>query len=142
MTGWLKIKLMALVTSINVVVGVIYGIVLHTVWPELYFKWYPTIPLFYWLTAMAMAYFLDRVKKENGEVAVSTFMLIRLTRFTLAIIFLWIYVAVIKEDMMMFGVTIMLFYFIYLILETYIIYLFDKKRMKREKRERDEMLNQ
>ena len=133
---------MALVTSINVVVGVIYGIVLHTVWPELYFKWYPTIPHFYWLTAMAMAYFLDRVKRGNGEVAVSTFMLIRLTRFTLAIIFLWIYVAVIKEDMMMFGVTIMLFYFIYLILETYIIYLFDKKRMKREKRERDEMLNQ
>lgn len=142
MTGWLKIKLMALVTSINVVIGVIYGVVLHTVWPELYFKWYPTIPLFYWLTAMAMAYFLDRVKRENGDVAVSTFMLIRLTRFALAIVFLWIYVSIIKEDMMMFGVTVMLFYFIYLILETYIIYLFDKKRMKREKREKDEMLNQ
>ncbi|MDO4755171.1 MAG: hypothetical protein Q4A54_02430 [Parabacteroides sp.] len=142
MTGWLKMKLMALVTFVNAVVGIVYGALLHTLWPELYFKWYPIIPIFYWLTAMIMAYFLDKVKRENGEIAVSTFMLIRLSRFSLAIILLWIYVAIIKDDMMMFGITIMLFYFIYLILETYIIYLFDKKRMKREKRERDEMLNQ
>ena len=32
----------------------------------------------------------------------------------------------------------MLFYFIYLGLETYTVYLFEKKRMKREKKENDE----
>ena len=38
----------------------------------------------------------------------------------------------------MFGFTLMLFYFIYLGLETYTVYLFEKKRMKREKKENDE----
>ena len=42
----------------------------------------------------------------------------------------------------MFGFTLMLFYFIYLGLETYTVYLFEKKRMKREKREKDDEYNQ
>ena len=32
----------------------------------------------------------------------------------------------------------MLFYFIYLVLETYTLYLFEKKRMISEKKEKDE----
>ena len=47
MTGWLKLKLMGLITFINAAIGVTLGGLLYTIWPDHYFKWYPSIPIFY-----------------------------------------------------------------------------------------------
>ena len=138
MTGWLKLKLMGLITFINVAIGVTLGGLLYTIWPDHYFKWYPSIPIFYWVMAIAMTYILDRKKKKNGDVTITAFMVVRFCKFTLAVVFLWLYAALVRENLRMFGFTLMLFYFIYLGLETYTVYLFEKKRMKREKKENDE----
>lgn len=138
MTGWLKFKLMGLITFINVAIGVTLGGLLYTIWPDHYFKWYPSIPIFYWIMAIAMTYILDRKKKKNGDVTITAFMVVRFCKFTLAVVFLWLYAALVRENLRMFGFTLMLFYFIYLGLETYTVYLFEKKRMKREKKENDE----
>ena len=138
MTGWLKFKLMGLITFINVAIGVTLGGLLYTIWPDHYFKWYPSIPIFYWVMAIAMSYILDRKKKKNGDVTITAFMVVRFCKFTLAVVFLWLYAALVRENLRMFGFTLMLFYFIYLGLETYTVYLFEKKRMKREKKENDE----
>ena len=129
---------MGLITFINVAIGVSLGGLLYTIWPEHYFSWYPSIPFFYWVMAMAMTFFLDRVKRKNGDVTVTMYMLVRLCKFTLAFVFLWMYAAFVGQQLKTFGFTLMLFYFIYLGLETYILYLFEKKRMKREKREKDD----
>ena len=59
---------MGLITFINVAIGVSLGGLLYTIWPEHYFSWYPSIPFFYWVMAMAMTFFLDRVKSKNGDV--------------------------------------------------------------------------
>ena len=138
MTGWLKFKLMGLITFINVAIGVTLGGLLYTIWPDHYFKWYPSIPIFYWVMAIAMTYILDRKQKKNGDVTITAFMVVRFCKFTLAVVFLWLYAALVRENLRMFGFTLMLFYFIYLGLETYTVYLFEKKRMKREKKENDE----
>lgn len=138
MTGWLKLKLMGLITFINVAIGVTLGGLLYTIWPDYYFKWYPSIPIFYWLMGMLMTDILDRKKRENGDVTITAFMVVRFCKFTLAVVFLWLYAALVGESTKMFGLTLMLFYFLYLGLETYTIYLFEKKRMKREKKERNE----
>lgn len=138
MSGRLKLKLMGLYTFINVVIGIALGGLLYTLWPDHYFKWYPSIPLFYWATGMILTYLLDRVKKKKGDVTVTIFMLVRFCKFTLALIFLWLYATFVGEKLKVFGLTLMLFYFIYLGLETYTIYLFEKKRMLREKKEKDE----
>ena len=136
MSGRLKMRLMGWITFINVTIGIALGGLLYTIWPEHYFKWYPSIPIFYWIMAMAMTYVLDLVKRKNGDVTITTFMVVR--KFTLAIVFLWLYAQLINERLKAFGFTLMLFYFIYLGLETYTIYLFEKKRIKREKKENDE----
>ena len=138
MTGWLKFKLMGLITFINVAIGVTLGGLLYTIWPDHYFKWYPSIPIFYWVMAIAMTYILDRKKKKNGDVTITAFMVVRFCKFTLAVVFLWLYAALVRENLRMFGFTLMLFYFIYLGLETYTVYLFEKRRMKKEKKENDE----
>lgn len=138
MSGRLKMRLMGWITFINATIGITLGGLLYTIWPDHYFKWFPSIPIFYWVMAMAMAHVLDLKKRENGDVTITAFMVMRLCKFTLAIIFLWLYATLVRENTKMFGLTLMLFYFIYLGLETYTIYLFEKKRMKREKKERDE----
>ena len=138
MTGWLKLKLMGLIIFINAAIGVTLGGLLYTIWPDHYFKWYPSIPIFYWVMAIVMTYILDRKKRKNGDVTITAFMVVRFCKFTLAVVFLWLYAALVRENLRMFGFTLMLFYFIYLGLETYTVYLFEKKRMKREKKENDE----
>ena len=127
MTGWLKLKLMGLITFINAAIGVTLGGLLYTIWPDHYFKWYPSIPIFYWVMAIVMTYILDRKKRKNGDVTITAFMVVRFCKFTLAVVFLWLYAALVRENLRM-----------YLGLETYTVYLFEKKRMKREKKENDE----
>ena len=38
MTGWLKFKLMGLITFINVAIGVTLGGLLYTIWPDHYYN--------------------------------------------------------------------------------------------------------
>ncbi len=142
MSSKLKFRLYGLITLINVIVGVITGGLLHEFWPQYYFEWFPSIPCFYWIVAILMVFFLDRVRKKKGDVSVTTYMLVRLSKFMLACLFLILYVQFIGTHITSFGITLMLFYFIYLILEVYTIYLYEKKRMNREKREKNEQCNQ
>ena len=138
----LKLRLYGLITLINVVIGVIAGGILHSFFPQYYFEWYPSIPIFYWIVAIAMVYFMDQVRTKKGDVSITTYMLVRLTKFMLACVFLMLYVQLVGTHITAFGITLMLFYFIYLSLEIYIVYLYEKKRMNREKREKNEQCNQ
>ena len=127
----LEFRLMALITGINLAVGLVLGILLYLLWPDHYFKWYPSIPVFYWLVGLAMAYFLDRAKRSHEDMIVTIYMIVRICKFIVAIAFLSLYVVLIGENVRMFGLTLMLFYFIYLVLETYTFYLYEKRRMKK-----------
>ena len=84
-----------------------------------------------------MVFFLDYVKQKKGDVTVTTFMIVRISKLILAVFFLWIYAKFVGEKMKAFGLTLMLFYFIYLTLETYTVYLFEKKRLKKKKQEKN-----
>ncbi len=137
MSGKLRLRLFSLITFVNVTVGVSLGGLLYTIWPEHYFTWYPSIPLFYWLTALAMVGFLDSVKRHKRNMSITVFMVVRMCRFVLACIFLWMYAALVGENLKAFGFTLMLFYFIYLAMETYTNYMYEKKRLKRLKEEKD-----
>lgn len=141
MSNRLELRLIGLITFINAAVGVAAGGLLYDFAPEHYFKWYPSIPVFYWLMAIAMAFFLNLVKKKKGDVTVTTYMVVRFCKFTLALVFMWLYATLIGEQLRTFGFTLMLFYFIYLGMETYTLYLYEKKRMNREKREQNETTN-
>ena len=65
MSGRLRMKLMGLTTFINVVIGVSLGGLLYTIWPSHYFEWYPSIPVFYWLSSMLMIYFSGSCQTET-----------------------------------------------------------------------------
>ena len=139
MTGWLKLKLMGLITFINAAIGVTLGDrkstlggLLYTIWPDHYFKWYPSIPIFYWVMAIVMTYILDRKKRKNGDVTITAFMVVRFCKFTLAVVFLWLYAALVRENLRMFGFTLMLFY-LFGIGNVYGLSVREEKNEKREK---------
>ena len=88
---------MGLITFINAAIGVTLGGLLYTIWPDHYFKWYPSIPIFYWVMAIVMTYILDRKKRKNGDVTITAFMVVRFCKFTLAVVFLWLYAALVRE---------------------------------------------
>lgn len=134
MKAKLTLRLIGLITFINAVTGITLGGLLYTIWPDHYFEWFPSIPIFYWLMAIIMTLVLNMVKKKRGDVTITMYMIVRFCKFTLALVFLWMYAALVGERLKAFGFTLMLFYFIYMGLETYTIYLFEKKRLKREKR--------
>lgn len=134
MKAKLTLRLIGLITFINAVTGITLGGLLYTIWPDHYFEWFPSIPIFYWLMAIIMTLVLNMVKKKRGDVTITMYMIVRFCKFTLALIFLWMYATLVGERLKAFGFTLMLFYFIYMGLETYTIYLFEKKRLKREKR--------
>lgn len=136
MTDFLKLKLMGLITLINVVVGLVMGILLFFTNLENYFDWYPAIPVFYLLTSLAMVFSLDSVKRKKGDVTVTTFMVIRFIRFTLTVVFLLLYLRFVGEHPRAFGFTLMLFYFIYLAMEICTVYLYEKK-WRKEKMKRN-----
>lgn len=127
----LELRLMGLITGINLTVGIVLGVLLYVLWPDHYFKWYPSIPIFYWLVGLAMAYFLDRAKRNHEDMIVTIYMIVRICKFIVALAFLWLYVVFVGKFVRMFGLTLMLFYFIYLVLETYTFYLYEKRRMKK-----------
>lgn len=127
----LELRLMGLITGINLTVGIVLGGLLYLLWPDHYFKWYPSIPIFYWLMGLAMAYFLDRAKRNHEDMIVTIYMIVRICKFIVALAFLWLYVVFVGEFVRTFGLTLMLFYFIYLVLETYTFYLYEKRRMKK-----------
>lgn len=121
---------MGLITFINVVLGVALGGLLYTVFPTHYFRWFPSIPLFYWVMGMLMSFVLDQIKQRHGDLIVTAYMVARLCKFVIAFCFLYLYATQIGEHVRSFGLTLMLFYFIYLVLETYMLYLFEKRRIK------------
>lgn len=131
MSSRLKWRLAGLITVIHAIIGIALGSLLYFFWPGHYFKWYPSIPIFYWMMGLAMAFFLDQVKKKHGDMIVTIYMLVRLSKFVVVVIFLWIYALLVGSHVRSFGLTLMLFYFIHLALETYIFYLFEKRRIKR-----------
>ena len=103
MSGRLRMRLFALITFVNVVLGVSLGGLLYTIWPDHYFTWFPSIPLFYWLTAMGMVAFLDSVKRHKRDMSITVFMVVRMCRFVLACAFLWMYAAWVGEKLKAFG---------------------------------------
>ena len=115
-------------------IGVTLGGLLYTIWPDHYFKWYPSIPIFYWVMAIVMTYILDRKKRKNGDVTITAFMVVRFCKFTLAVVFLWLYAALVRENLRMFGFTLMSFlFYLFGIGNVYGLSVREEKNEKREK---------
>ena len=130
--GRLRFRLFLFVTLVYSVVGVSLGGLLNTIWHTHYFAWFPAIPIYFYLLEITMLIVLEKANRKRPDSVVTSYMITRLVKLILTIVFLWVYMVFIGDSLRSFALTVMLFYFICMFFETYMFYLYEKRRMKKK----------
>ena len=116
----LRRKFIILLTLFIVVVAFGTWLILIHFFPELAFKDYPLIPLFFFVVGIISIYILTGLKIDKPNKLLNTFMLIRGIKMSLAIIMAVIYWIVDRAEIRSFAIMLVAFYLFYLFIETYI----------------------
>lgn len=130
--GRLRFRLFLFITWIYSVFGVALGGLLNTIWHTHYFAWFPAIPIYFYLLEITMLIVLEKANRKRPDSVVTSYMITRLVKLILTIVFLWVYMVFIGDSLRSFALTVMLFYFICMFFETYMFYLYEKRRMKKK----------
>lgn len=94
--------------------------VLKTFFPETLVDAYFVLPLFFYLIGLAFIFIMVRMPKDKPKEMVNTYMLLRVVKVFIGIIILTIYWFLDKEQIRSFAIIFIIFYLIYLGVETYI----------------------
>ncbi|MDD2552320.1 MAG: hypothetical protein PHO84_07715 [Dysgonamonadaceae bacterium] len=116
----LRRKFILLLTLFVVVVAFGTWLVLIHYFPELAFKDYPLIPLFFYTVGIISIYILTNLKIDRPNKLLNTFMLIRGIKMFLAVILATFYWLLDRAEIRSFAIMLVAFYLCYLFLETYI----------------------
>lgn len=125
-------RLLLLMTAINLVVVLLLGSLFYYIWPENYFNWFPAIPIFFWLIGLGMAISLELTHTEKPDSVTMTYMVTRGAKLLLTVGFIGFYAWFVHTDIKQFGLTTLVFYITFLVIETYVFYLYEKRRAKRK----------
>lgn len=131
----LRRKFMWMLTVVLGVTGVIGGIIFYNVLPKEYFPWYPAIPTFYYLFGILFVWVLKHCKKRTDHQLLNIYLGMRMLKFFATLVFMGIYMWCIDEKDKEFVITIGVFYFIYLVVETGFYFEFEKSLKKRKTNE-------
>ncbi|MDR2084100.1 MAG: hypothetical protein LBP67_03800 [Bacteroidales bacterium] len=115
----MKAKLI-LSTVILVTLGILGFCWLHYLMPQYYFNLYPLIPAFYVFILLVSYIVLLILKKKKSVIDIKTYAIIRAVKFVLCLVFVIIYLKVVNVNNIAFVMVFMLFYVIYLILESWL----------------------
>ena len=118
------------------VLGALSTAVFKWLLPEYYFEIYPAIVILYWAYGMVLNGVLSRKRFENPEKMTNTFMIFRIVKLALTVLILVIGVNFVGENKMSFGISIAANYLIYMVLELYIYYMYNKRSMVSNARKR------
>ena len=112
--------------------GVLFGLLLRFVFPEYYFQAYPTIPVFYYILGLMTVQTLEHSKPSSEVSMVNRYMLMRGFKLLVTLIFIGCSLFFMKQKRTNFLLVVMMFYFVYLILETYFFYRYEKRLKNKE----------
>lgn len=127
----LIIKLLLIVTAINIVVASVVGTISYFIWPDDFFNWFPAIPVFFWFTGVCMTLSMEFTPVEKPNALTFTYMVARGLKILLATAFIGIYAWVVHTNVKQFGFTTLGFYIIFLVIDTLIFYKYEKRRKKK-----------
>lgn len=122
----LRKRAIVLILATNLLVGAIVGCVLHYGFPDYYFTWYPSIPVYFTVLGIVMSSIMFRHSKDRPEKIIHIYMTMRAVKLLVTIGSILLYDWIIGERKLLFGITTIGFYFLYLFIETYFFYRFEK----------------
>ncbi len=124
------LKLILIVTCINVVLTLVVGGIFSIIWPENFFEWFIPIPVFFYITGLAMAVALELTPTIKPNSLTFTYMIARGAKILLATLFIGIYAWVVHKNVKEFGFTTLGFYIFYIVIDTWFFYIYEKRRKK------------
>lgn len=116
----LRQKFIILLTLFIVIVGFGGWLILIQFFPDLAFKDYPIIPIFFFTVGIISINVLTRLKINKKNTLLNTFMLIRGIKMLSAVMITIFYWLSDRAEIRSFAIMLVAFYLCYLFLETYI----------------------
>lgn len=130
-------RMLLVLTGINILAGLIAWLLLTYVWPAHYFAFYPLIPVYFWIVGVGMALSMEITHSENPDAITMTYMVARTVKLLFTGLFVGGYAWLVDENIKEFGLTTLAFYVIFLALESYVFFLYEKRRAKRAAKRRE-----
>jgi hypothetical protein len=118
-----------ILTIVMVVIGLGGGYLLSNSLSAYSFPAYVVLPVFFYLLGTVEVFILTGIKKEEGKKLVNKYMLMRVVKILVSLFVLLIYWLVDKTDIRNFAIAFILYYMIFLMMETY-FYLQTEKMLK------------
>lgn len=125
------LPLVVVLPSSIALLGLAVYAVLYWGFPRYYFGWYPLVPSFFILLSFAMSLWLIRYEQRNPQKMATAYLLLRGVKLLLAMALLFLYYVLIGKDMAAMVLSLFLFYIVYLLTETWLFYLFIKRRRQK-----------
>ncbi|MBD8389380.1 hypothetical protein [Dysgonomonas sp. BGC7] len=125
-----RAKLITLLLAYGLIVGALVGALLYYVFPQYYPQWYEGILLFYLiLEPLVLVYVESSSRRVTQRQMLNTYMLTKVFKIFAALIFVGAYAIIVKENIKSFVLTFMIFYLLFLAIESF-LFLKIEKRLK------------
>lgn len=122
----MRVKLQAWATVVFVV-GVLLGIACKLWFPQYWFDAYPVVLVVYWVMEMVQSFVLERYGRDKSDTSVPSRMFVKvlfvskLVKMIITIVLIAVYLLCYQEHTVPFVVSAVLFYFLNLVAETYVV---------------------
>ena len=113
--------------------------ILKTFFPETLIDAYFVLPLFFYVTGLAFIFIMMKVPKDKPKEMVNTYMLMRVVKVFVGVIIITFYWFLDKEQIRSFAIIFIIFYLIYLAVETY-IYMKIEMYLKEEQKKNNPVI--
>ena len=138
MTLRIKPKMYITLTLVYLVTALVSEFLARLITPNDYYGFFPSIAFFFWACGMALNGLLDRHLRVKPAEMMNTYMLFRLGKLTLTLLFLVVGVMAIGFPRLPFAISILGNYLIYSGLEIYIFYHYNKRAFPSKAKEEGE----
>lgn len=123
-------QLLSLLALVEIGLGWAGWAILRKLYPDELFSWYPYIPLVFLLLGTVVTVVLTRNYKLESKKLVNLYMILKLIKMFVVMIYVLGYYFIVKENMRIFGSVFAAFYAVYIGLETFIFYSVEKQIKK------------
>jgi hypothetical protein len=127
------IQVFSFFSAVYLGVGLLSGLIYYFFIPQYYFSFYPAIIAFYWIGGVTLNAILALSHDTKPYRMLNIYMMGRMIKFLLTIIFLLVYVLCATENRTPFAIALMANFFLYTGLEIFIYYLYTKPALKNAK---------
>jgi hypothetical protein len=128
----LLLRVFLLFSAIYLGIGLVGSLVYYFCIPQYYFSFYPAIIIFYWFCGIILNSILAHSRYGKPDRQLNIYMMGRMVKFLLTILFLLVYVLCERNNRVPFAFALMTNFFIYTGLEIFIYYLYTKPTHAKE----------